>query len=79
MVIDVDASTALAKEIFAPVEVMATEPAVDFTVAFVAVEIWPEPERVMFPVAWIAPVGATELPPEIESVPLLAVSEPAPS
>jgi hypothetical protein len=30
---------------------------------------FPEPEKVMFPAAWIAPPGATELPPLMESVP----------
>jgi hypothetical protein len=49
--IDVLAFTALAKEMFPPVEVMETEPPVEFTVAFVAVETCPEPESVMLPLA----------------------------
>jgi hypothetical protein len=54
-------------------------PEVLVTVAFVAVEILPEPEKVISPVACIAPVGATDEPPVIESVPAEAVREPAPS
>jgi hypothetical protein len=40
--------------------------------------IAPEPEIVMSPLAEIVPVGATEVPPEIERVPPLAVIVPAP-
>jgi hypothetical protein len=49
--IDVLALTALAKAMFAPVEVIAIEPPVEVTVAFVAVETCPEPERVTLPLA----------------------------
>jgi hypothetical protein len=49
--IDVLAFTVLAKAMFAPVEVMDTEPPVELTVAFVAVETCPEPERVTLPLA----------------------------
>lgn len=67
---------------------IVTVPAVEFTekipdvlvtVALVAVEMFPVPENVMSPLAWTAPVGATDEPPEIESVPAEAVREPAPS
>jgi hypothetical protein len=61
------------------VELTEKIPDVLVTVAFVAVEILPEPEKVMSPLAWIAPVGATDEPPVIESVPDEAVRDPAPS
>jgi hypothetical protein len=38
----------------------------------------PEPEKVMFPVASIAAVGAIVLPPLMVMPPAVAVSEPAP-
>ena len=37
-----------------------------------------EPAMVMFPVALMAPVGATDVPPEIDKVPPCALSAPAP-
>ena len=40
--------------------------------------IAPEPEIVMSPLAESAPVGATEVPPDIESVPPFAAIAPAP-
>jgi hypothetical protein len=40
--------------------------------------IAPEPEIVMLPLALRAPVGATVVPPEIESVPPFAAMAPAP-
>jgi hypothetical protein len=61
------------------VEFTENIPAVLVTVALVAVEMFPDPENVMSPLAWIAPVGATDEPPVIESVPAEAVREPAPS
>jgi hypothetical protein len=51
IVIEVAASTGLAKEMFAPVEVIVTEPPVDLTFALVAVETCPEPESVTLPLA----------------------------
>ena len=45
------ALTVFARAMFAPVEVIETDPPVELTVAFVAVETCPEPERVMFPLA----------------------------
>jgi hypothetical protein len=45
------ALTALAKAMFAPLEVIDTDPPVELTVAFVAVETCPEPESVMLPLA----------------------------
>jgi hypothetical protein len=79
MEIDVLAVTALASETFVAVDEIVTEPADEVTVAFVAVEIWPEPEIEILPVARMAPVGATDVPPEIEIIPAVAVSDPAPS
>ena len=58
-------------------EVMEIAPAEEL-IAAVELVIAPEPEIVMLPVALIAPVGATEVPPLIDTVPLVAVSEPAP-
>ena len=60
-----------------PVDVTETLPA-DEVIEAVALVMAAEPEIVMFPVAEIAPVGATDVPPEIESVPPLAVRVPAP-
>jgi hypothetical protein len=42
---------------------------VDDVIAALEFVKFPEPEKVMFPAAWIAPPGATELPPLIEIVP----------
>lgn len=53
-----------------PLPLTSTFPPVDVSVAPVPFVIAPEPERVMLPEAWIAPVGATDVPP-------LMVIEPA--
>jgi hypothetical protein len=58
---------------------MSTSPAVEVIDAFVRFVNSPVPERVMFPVALIAPVGLTEDPPMIRIVPEEAVSDPAPT
>jgi hypothetical protein len=60
-----------------PVEVTETVPVLDVIVAPVLV-MAPEPEIVMLPLAEMVPVGATEVPPEIERVPPLAAIAPAP-
>ena len=49
--------------------VTSTLPPVEVSVAEDAFVIAPEPERVKFPAARIAAVGATEVPPLIETVP----------
>jgi hypothetical protein len=59
------------------VEVIETLPELEVIVAPVLV-LAPDPEIVMFPVAEIVPVGATDVPPEIERVTPLAVIAPAP-
>jgi hypothetical protein len=61
-----------------PLVVTWTLPAEDVSAAADEVVKLPEPDRVMFPVASIAPVGATVVPPLIVIVPLVAVREPAP-
>ena len=58
-------------------EVTETEPEVEVKVAPEFV-IAPVPESVMLPVALIAPVGSTDDPPAMRTVPAEAVSEPAP-
>jgi hypothetical protein len=60
-----------------PVEVTETVPELEVMVAPELV-IAPEPEIVTLPLAKRAPVGATEVPPEIVNVPADAVREPAP-
>lgn len=60
-----------------PVEVTLTLPAVEVKVA-VALVMAPEPEIVMFPDARIAPVGATEVPPVMDTTPFEAVKEAEP-
>ena len=61
-----------------PEEVIDTAPAEELTAAVLFV-IAPVPESVMFPVAEIAPVGATVLPPLIVTTPFDAVSAPEPT
>jgi hypothetical protein len=61
----------------AALEVTETVPVLEVNDAPVFV-IAPEPEIVMSPVALKAPVGATDVPPEIERVPPCAVIAPAP-
>jgi hypothetical protein len=60
------------------VEVSAMLPAVEVSDA-PEFERAAEPERVMSPVALIAPVGSTDVPPVILTVPDEAVSAPAPA
>jgi hypothetical protein len=60
-----------------PVEVTVTPPALEFSAA-VELVIAPVPEREMLPVAVMAPVGATVLPPLIETPPSVASRVPAP-
>jgi hypothetical protein len=74
------ADTVLSRETVAPVEVTDTNPAVEVIFALdpEVVVISPDPERVMFPEAWSAPVGATEVPPVIERFPEVAVKEAEP-
>ena len=70
-VIELGAVTFLSTEMVPVVDVIATAPVLEVTVAveLVAVVMLPEPESVMFPVAWIAAVGATEVPPLMVTVP----------
>jgi hypothetical protein len=65
------AETLLSNEMVAAVEVIETEPAVEVTLALEpeVVVMFPDPENVMFPAAWIAAVGATEVPPLMVTVP----------
>ena len=58
-------------------EVALTLPVVDVKVA-VELEIAPDPVKAMFPLALTKPVGATDVPPEIEMVPFVAVRVPTP-
>jgi hypothetical protein len=62
------------------VEVIETEPEVEVMLALDSevVVISPDPTRVMFPEAWSAPVGATEVPPVMERFPDVAVKEADP-
>lgn len=78
-VTDVAAEIALVKFTVVLVEVIETLDPVEVIDAPVAFVIPAEPEIVIAPDAWMAPVGATDEPPEIESVPAEAVREPAPS
>lgn len=70
-VIELGAVTFLSTEMVPAVDVIATAPVFEVTVAVEldAVVMLPEPESVMFPVAWIAAVGATEVPPLMVMVP----------
>jgi endonuclease V-like protein UPF0215 family len=76
--IAVAAETLLSKVTVAPVEVIETDPIDDAMSAPVAVVMFPDPEIKTLPEACKAPVGATDVPPEIIRVPLVAVREPAP-
>jgi hypothetical protein len=78
-VTDVEAEIALVKFTVVPVEVIETLEPVEVMVAPVALVIPAEPEIVIAPDAWMAPVGATDEPPVMESVPAEADREPAPS
>jgi hypothetical protein len=72
------ALTDLVSVIVEPEDVMSTSPPVEIIVAFVMLVNAPVPERVMFPDALMAPVGSTDDPPEIRTVPAEAVNEPVP-
>ena len=63
------ADTELVRLMFAPLEVIEALPPDEVMVPEVGFEIWPEPDRVMFPEVDIAPAGATVVPPLIVSVP----------
>jgi hypothetical protein len=63
------ALTALVIATVLPIEVTETSPAVEVRVAPVRFVKSPDPESVTFPTAWIAPVGATEVPPLMAIVP----------
>jgi hypothetical protein len=76
-VTDVDAEIAPDMLTVVPVDTTETDPAVDVSGA-VELETAADPESEMFPGARIAPVGATDVPPLIVTVPLVAVSVPAP-
>ena len=77
-VIEVEADTAPESETVVPVEVTDTDPAVEVSGA-VELETAAEPESKMLPWARIAPVGATEVPPLIVTVPVEAVNAPEPT
>ena len=60
-----------------PVKVIEPEPLTDAVMLLNVSR--PDPDNVMSPEEVKLPVGETVVPPVIESVPLLAVNEPAPS
>jgi hypothetical protein len=72
------ALTDLVSVIVEPEDVMSTSPPVEIIVAFVMLVNTPVPESVMFPDALMGPVGSTDDPPEIRTVPAEAVNEPVP-
>jgi hypothetical protein len=76
-VTEVEADTAPDSETVVPVEVTDTDPAVEVSGA-VELETAADPESEMLPSALMAPVGATEVPPLIVTVPFDAVNVPAP-
>jgi hypothetical protein len=69
--IELGAVTFLSTERVPPVEIIVTEPVLEVIVAVepTAVVMFPDPETVMFPAAWIGPVGATVVPWLIVRVP----------
>ena len=72
------ALTALVIATVLPLEDTETSPAVEVRVAPVRFVNAPDPEIEMLPAAWIAPVGATEDPPPIVTVPVdVKLPEPA--
>jgi hypothetical protein len=77
-VTEVEAETAPDSETVVPVEITDTDPLVEVSGA-VELEIAAEPESKMSPCARIAPVGATEVPPLMVTVPEVAVRAPAPA
>ena len=76
-VTEVDAEIALDMLTVVPVDTTETAPAVE-VIGAVELEIAVDPESEMFPFALIAPVGPTEVPPLIVTVPFVAVNVPAP-
>jgi hypothetical protein len=76
-VTEVDAEIAPDMLTVVPVDTTETDPAVEVSGA-VELETAAEPESKMSPCARIAPVGATEVPPLMVTVPLVAVKVPAP-
>jgi hypothetical protein len=73
------ALTDLVSVIVEPEDVISASPPVEIIVAFVMLVNAPVPERVIFPDALMAPVGAIEVPPVMRTVPADAVSDPAPT
>ena len=71
------ALTALVIATVLPLEVTETSPAVEVRVAPVRFVKAPDPESETFPTAWIAPVGATDVPPPMVTVPAELIA-PAP-
>ena len=76
-VTEVEAETAPESATVVPVETTEMEPAVEVSGA-VEFETAADPESEMSPRALIAPVGATDVPPLMVTVPLVAVRVPAP-
>jgi hypothetical protein len=76
-VTELEADTAPESATVVPVETTDTDPEVEVSGA-VELETAAEPESEMLPSALMAPVGATEVPPLIVTVPFVAVNVPAP-
>jgi hypothetical protein len=76
-VTEVDAEIAPDMLTVVPVDTTETDPAVDVSGA-VELETAADPDSEMLPEARIAPVGATDVPPLMLIVPLVAVNVPAP-
>lgn len=76
-VTELEADTAPESATVVPVETTDTDPEVE-VIGAVELEIAVDPESEMFPFALIAPVGPTEVPPLIVTVPFVAVNVPAP-
>ena len=76
-VTEVDAEIAPDMLTVVPVDTTETDPAVDVSGA-VEFETAADPDSEMLPRARIAPVGATDVPPLMVTVPLVAVKVPAP-
>jgi len=76
-VTEVDAEIAPDTLTVVPVDSTDTDPAVD-VIGAVELETAADPESEILPRARIAPVGATEVPPLIVTVPFVAVNVPAP-
>ena len=76
-VTELEADTAPESATVVPVETTDTDPEVEVSGA-VELETAAEPKSEMLPSALMAPVGATEVPPLIVTVPFVAVNAPAP-